>query len=82
MRFWTGCGDRTWVTTDDLDELIVLIEPYACPHDRAELRQELLIDQASDDGQRAYDLYDGSDGWHSDELPEGWTSQVVEPRSE
>lgn len=82
VRFWTGCGDRTWVTTDDLDELIVLIEPYACPHDRAELRHELLIDQANDDGERAYDLYDGSDGWHGDELPEGWTPQVVEPRSE
>jgi len=81
VRFWTGCGDRTWVTVEDLDELIALIEPYACPHDRAELREELLLDQANDDGERSYDLYDGSDGWNGDELPVDWRPTVVKPES-
>jgi len=80
VRIWTGCGDRAWTTTDDLDELIALIQPYACPYDQADLRKELLTDQANNDGERTYDLYDGSDGWPGDELPEGWTPQVVEPK--
>ena len=62
VRIWTGCGDRTWTKTDDLDELIAMIQPYACPHDQAELREELLADQANNDGERTYDLNDGSDG--------------------
>ena len=78
MRIWTGCGDRTRVTTADLDELIAMIQPYACPHDQAELREELLADQANDDGERTYDLYDGSDGWPGDELPADWKPPVVE----
>ena len=80
VRIWTGCGDRAWTTTDDLDELIALIQPYACRYDQADLRKELLTDQANNDGERTYDLYDGSDGWPGDELPEGWTPQVVEPK--
>lgn len=79
VRSWTGCGNRTWSTAEDLHELIGLVEPYACSHDRDELRQELLLDQASDDGERTYDLYDGSDGWPGDELPANWRPKPIEP---
>ena len=77
VRFWTGCGDRSWTTPDELDQLIAMIQPYACPHDSAELRKELLTDQENDDGERTYDLYDGADGWPGDELPEGWRPTPV-----
>ena len=77
-RFWTGCGDRTWVMTDDLDELIAMVQPYACKHDQAGLRDELLADQANDDGERTYGLYDGLDSWPGDELLVGWKPQVVQ----
>lgn len=81
VRFWTGCGDRIWVTKEDVDELIAMVQPFACPNDQWELRKELLADQANNDGERTYDLYDGSDGWPGDELPEGWQPQVVESRT-
>ena len=77
VRFWTGCGDRSWTTGKDLDDLIALIQPHACSHDEGELRKELLLDQANDDGERIYDLYDGSDGWPGDELPENWRPEAI-----
>lgn len=77
VRFWTGCGDRTWTTSGELDQLIMMIQPYTCSHDSAELREELLADQENNDGERTYDLYDGSDGWPGDELPADWQPPVV-----
>ena len=72
VRFWTGCGDRIWTTPAELDELIGMIQPYACSHDAKELRFELLLDQQNQDCDRIYDLYDGSEGWQGDELPADW----------
>ena len=72
VRLWTGCGDRTWSTPDELEQLTTMIQPYACPHDPAELREELMADKENDDGERTYDLYNGSDGWPGDELPADW----------
>ena len=79
QRFWTGCGDRTWTTAEELDELIAKIQPYACSHDAAELKTELLADRLNDDGDRIYDVYDGSDGWNGDELPADWKPVSINP---
>lgn len=81
VRFWTGCGDRTWVSGVELDLLITMIRPYTCSHDPAELRRELLTDQENDDGERDYDLYDGSAGWLGDDLPEDWRPTEAQPLS-
>lgn len=75
VRVWTGCGDRTWTSPDELDQLIEMIQFCACPHDKELLREELLADQETDD-EREYDLYDGSDGWHGDELPANWKPEA------
>ena len=81
VRFWTGGEDRRWTTSDELDQLIAMVQPYACSHDLAELRAELLADQENNDGERTYDQYDGSDGWPGDELPADWRPQIVgQPR--
>lgn len=58
-----------------------MVRPFACPHDQSELGKELLADQANNNGERMYDLYDGSDGWPGDELAANWKPQMIESRA-
>ena len=53
LHFQTGGYDRIWKTPD---RLIEMIQPFACKHNKDRLRQELLADQANDDGDRSYSL--------------------------
>ncbi|MGH7120581.1 MAG: hypothetical protein ACREFP_16600 [Acetobacteraceae bacterium] len=55
VRPWTGGFDRIWTTPDPLIEMI---QPYACRHHKGRLREELLADQAIDEGDRNYSLYE------------------------
>jgi len=72
LLLWTGGFDRIWTTPD---ELIELIQPYACTHDRERLRRELLTDQANDDGCRNYDLCE--DEPPESDVPAGWQPPEV-----
>lgn len=70
LQFWTGNGDRSWRHPD---KLIELIQPYACSHDAAQLRIELLADQQTDN-ERSYSLCDDEEP--ESDLPEDWTPIV------
>ncbi|MGH7066305.1 MAG: hypothetical protein ACREFO_13755 [Acetobacteraceae bacterium] len=54
MRIWTARFDRIWTTPDPLIEMI---QPYARRHHKGRLREGLLADQATDEGDRNYSLY-------------------------
>jgi len=47
LIFWTGVGDRDWNMPD---QLIDAIQPYACRHNKRQLREELLADKRLNDG--------------------------------
>lgn len=53
----TGGFDRVF---DKPDVLVDLIQPYACSHDASLLREELLRDQQTNNGDRVYSI-DGTE---------------------
>ena len=60
IRLQTEGYGRIWKSSEALVEMI---QPFTCRHDKDRLWQELLADQASNDGSRSYSLCE-------DDLPE------------
>jgi hypothetical protein len=71
LLLWTGVGDRVWTVPDTPIEAI---QPYACRHDKHQLRAALLTDQRLN-SDRSYSLRD--DKPPEPDLPVGWTPPIV-----